>query len=127
MSPDHASTQHRLYSVRLLLARNPGFPDGSNARGYELHVPLSADGHLDEAGYRARKAECTVRRFWENEPDQEGRLVHGRHGWRFDYGPGEEDDEPVHRLEAHVFRPGEYVSVREADGETLTFRIVSVR
>ena len=37
----------RLYTVRMLLARNPGFPEGSNERGYELRVPLTADGHLD--------------------------------------------------------------------------------
>lgn len=121
------SEEYRLSSVRLLLARNPGFPEGSSTRGYDLRVPLTSDGRLDEAGYRARRRECTVRRFWESEPEQEGRLVHGRGGWRFDYGPGEEDDEPVHKLEAHAFRPGEYVTVREAGGETLTFRIVSVR
>jgi hypothetical protein len=117
----------RLASVLMLLARNPGFPEGSDARGYELRVPLGADAHLDAEAFRARREDCTVRRFWQDQPDQHGHLVHGRHGWRFDYGPGTDDDEPIHRLDAHAIRPGEYVSVREADGETLTFRIVSVR
>jgi hypothetical protein len=117
----------RLSTVLLLLARNPGFPDGSASRGYEVHMPLAPDGSIDPEGYRARADACTVRRFWEGEPDQHGHLVHGRRGWRFDYAPGQDDDEPLHRLEAHVVRPGEYVTVREADGQMLTFRIVSVR
>lgn len=117
----------RLYTVRMELARNPGFPEGSSARGYELHVPLTADGHLDVEGWRARKADCTVRRFWPDEPDQNGQLIHGRHGWAFSYEPGEDDDEPLFKLDGHVFRAGEYVTVRETDGDNLTFRIVFVR
>jgi hypothetical protein len=34
---------------------------------------------------------------------------------------------PNHRLDAHAIRPGEYVTVREADGDAWTYRIVSVR
>ncbi len=117
----------RLYTVRMLLARNPGFPEGSSERGYELHVPLTADGHLDAETWRARKAECSVTRFWHEEPDRKGELIHGRHGWAFSYEPGEADDEPLFKLDGHVFRPGEYVTVRETGGDALTFRIVSVR
>jgi len=117
----------RLYTVRMELARNPGFPDGSSARGYELHVPLTEDGHLDVEGWRARRKDCSVRRFWQDEPDQHGELVHGRHGWAFSYAPGEDDDEPVFKLGTHLFQVGEYVTVRETDGESLTFRVVSVR
>ena len=44
------------------------------------------------------------------------------------YEPGPyADDEPLFKLDGHVFRPGEYVTVRETDGESLVFRIVSVR
>lgn len=116
----------RLYTVRMLLARNPGFPEGSNERGYELQVPLTPEGHLDVETWRQRRRDCTVRRFWKNEPDRLGELIHGRHGWAFSYEPGEADDEPLHRLEGHLFRPGEYVTVRETNGESLVFRIVSV-
>jgi hypothetical protein len=118
---------YRLSVVTLLLARNPGFPEGSASRGYELNVPLAPDGSIDADGCRARADDCTVRRFWEHEPDQHGHLVHGRGGWRFDYGPGQDDDAPLHRLKAHLIRPGEYVTVREAGGEVFTYRIVSVR
>ena len=37
------------------LARNPGteFAGGDDHRGYALSAPLTADGHLDEAAFRA--------------------------------------------------------------------------
>jgi hypothetical protein len=44
-----------------------------------------------------------------------------------DYEPGRsDDDEPGYRLGSHLFRPGEYVSIRDEDGDMLTFRIVDV-
>jgi hypothetical protein len=44
-----------------------------------------------------------------------------------DYNPrGTEDDEPGYRFDKHRFAPGEYVSLKEHDGEMRTFRIVSV-
>lgn len=113
--------------VLMLLANNAGFPEGSTTRGYEITVPLGPDGRLDEAAWRADPAGFTVRRFWEGEAERQGTLVLGRGGWRIDYGPIEEDDEPTHSFEAHVLRPGEYVTVREADGIVFTFRVVAVR
>jgi hypothetical protein len=45
----------------------------------------------------------------------------------FDYeGVAEEDDEAGYRFGAHAFRPGEYVSIRDEDGEMHTFQVVSV-
>ena len=38
--------------VVLRLARNPGFPDGDTERGYVVHAPLTADGHLDLDAWR---------------------------------------------------------------------------
>jgi hypothetical protein len=37
-----------------------------------------------------------------------------------------QDDESGWKFDAHVFKPGEYVSVTEQDGETRTFRVVKV-
>ena len=54
-------------------------------------------------------------------------MHHGRHGWAFSYGPGEEDDEPLYRLDSHVLRVGEYVTIREYDGPVYTFRVARVR
>ena len=118
-----------LKRIRLELARNPGFPEGSARHGYELVAPLTDSGHLDTEAWRSPelRRRCMVRRFWGGEEDQHGSLRFTRHrAWAFSYAPGEEDDEPLHHLESHAIREGEYVTVREADGRTLTFRIVSV-
>ena len=54
-----------------------------------------------------------------------GGTEHGR--WVFDYDEtAEEDDEAGYRFGAHAFRPGEYVSIRDEDGDMHTFRVVSV-
>ncbi|NWG45585.1 MAG: hypothetical protein HXY25_03445 [Alphaproteobacteria bacterium] len=116
------------FVVRLELARTKAFIEGSPERGYEFTAPLTSDGHLDEAAWRAAPQIATVRRFWAGEPDEHGRLVHTRgRKWAFSYVPGEDDDEPFFHLETHSLKAGEYVSIREHDGETLPFRIVSVR
>jgi hypothetical protein len=116
------------YTVRLELARTRDFPNGSGAHGYLLRAPLDQDGGLDEAQWRDHKTAANVKRFWENEDDEHGKLVHTRHRtWAFSYGPGEEDDEPFYHLETHKLKVGEYVSIKEHDGETLPFRVADVR
>ncbi len=42
-----------LRTIRLELARNPGWPHGNSDRGYEFKAPLSDDGHIDVEGWRA--------------------------------------------------------------------------
>jgi hypothetical protein len=112
----------------LELARNREFPEGSPQRGYELRAPLTADGHLDVDAWRAQRKQCTVRRFWPGEDDRVGELEHTRHRtWVFSYEPGEEDDEPIFRLEGHTFRVGDYVTITEQDGSVLTFKVAEVR
>ena len=47
--------------------------------------------------------------------------------WIFDYNPSRaDDDESGYRFGAHAFRPGEYVSIRNEDGETHTYQVISV-
>ena len=116
-----------LRTVRLELARNPGFPDGSAQIGYEIRVPLDADGHIDAAQWRSHRDACRVRHFREGEPDQSGALIHGRRGWAISYAPGEADDERIFRLDRHVFRVGEYVTITEPDGAILTYKVAAVR
>lgn len=116
-----------LKTIRLELARTKEFPDGNRDRGYEFKAPVGADGHLDTAAWPGVRKQCTVRRFWPGEDDRLGELHHTRHrSWAFSYEPGDEDDENFHRLDAHVFKVGEYVSIREPDGEVLTFRIAAI-
>lgn len=114
--------------IRLEMARSPEFPEGSRNRGYEFTAPLDASGHIDAEEWRKHRSKCTVRRFWEGEDDENGYLIHTRrHAWAFSYAPGEEDDEPIFRFDAHVFKEGEYVSITEHDGVTRTFKVVSAR
>lgn len=117
-----------LNRIRLELARCPEFPNGSAQRGFEFVAPLTGDGHLDTEEWRKHKDACRVHRFWVAEPDQIGRLVHGRGGWSFHYdGEDFDEDEPVYKLDRHTVREGEYLSIMEADEELRTFRVVRVQ
>jgi hypothetical protein len=45
----------------------------------------------------------------------------------FDYDEtADYDDEAGYRFASHAFRPGEYVSIRDEDGDLHTFRVISV-
>jgi hypothetical protein len=123
---------HVLKRIRLNLARSKEFPSGSARHGYEFVAPLDAKGHIDPELWRKLRDHCRVRRFWADEADEIGKLVHRPGGkeharWVFDYGEaGNEDDEAGYRFGAHAFIPGEYVSIRDEDGEMHTFQVVSV-
>ncbi len=115
-------------AIRLELARSADHPNGDAGHGYDIVAPLTPDDVFDEDAWRADKGKSRVRRFSAGEDDEIGTLIHTRHRtWAFSYEPGEDDDEPVFKLETHAFRPGEYVSITEHDGETRTFRVRSVR
>ena len=82
--------------------------------------------------WKARRGECFVHRFWGNEPPQRGLLAHrpgGRGGstWAFEYGTAAQGEEEAgYRFGDHAFNVGEYVSIREEDGELITFKVVDV-
>lgn len=117
-----------LKRIRMVLARDPDFPNGSTEHGYEFAAPLDDDGHLDAAEWRKTRERCRVKRFWAGQPNEVGLLVHKRGGgWAFDYNPkSASDDEPGFKFDKHRFAPGEYVSVTEHDGVQRTFRVVGV-
>lgn len=116
-----------LKKIRLELARTKEDPEGNPKCGYEFIAPLDANGHFDEDAWRQQRTACTVRRFWQNAEDEHGMLVHTRgRKWVFSYAPGEDDDEPVFKLDRHMFKAGEYVSVTEHDGVIRPFRIAAV-
>lgn len=124
---------HALKRIRLNLARSKEFPQGSARHGYEFVAPLDDSGHIDPKLWQQHREHCRVRRFWGNEPEEIGRLVHKPGGpehsrWVFDYDDtAEEDDEAGYRFAAHPFVPGEYVSIRDEDGEMHTFQVVTVQ
>ena len=110
--------------VRLELARTPEYPAGSASRAYMLRLPLTDDGLIDEAAIAASPGMASVRRFWPNEPDQQGYVIRQGRGWAFSYALGEGDDESLYHLESHPLRSGEYVTLTEPDGTRLPFRVV---
>lgn len=117
-----------LRRIRLELARTKEFPEGKPTCGYEFVAPLTADGHFDAEAWKQNREACTVHRFWEDEDDENGKLIHvrGNH-WVFSYAPGEDDDEPIFKFDRHVLKEGEYISITEHDGVTRPFRVVSIR
>ena len=127
------SLPHALKRIRLELARSKEFPSGSARHGYEFVAPLDENGHIDPQLWQQYRDNCRVRRFWADEPEEIGRVVHKPGGaeharWVFDYDPAAtDDDESGYRFGSHAFTPGEYVSIRDEDGELHTFQVASVR
>lgn len=126
-----AKLPHELKRIRLNLARSKEFPAGSARHGYEFVAPLDASGHIDANLWRAHREHCGVRRFWGDE-EEIGKLVHKPGGkehsrWIFDYDDAADyDDEAGYRFASHAFVSGEYVSIRDDEGELHTFQVVSV-
>ena len=116
-----------LYRVRMVLARNDEFPEGSNAHGYDLVVPLDEAGKLDPFSWRNHTKDCIVHRFWANADDRRGILRHSGKNWFIDYDTKTEgDEEPFFKLERHEVKIGEYLTVTEPDGDSHTFRVVTL-
>lgn len=116
--------------IRLELARDHDFPEGSRERGYEFAAPLTESGLIDADEWKKNKTACRVWRFWKNEDGEVGHLVRKPNGhWAFHYDVhGDADnDETGYRFSSHKFVPGQYISIREHDDHMRTFRVVSVR
>ncbi|HVZ98697.1 MAG TPA: hypothetical protein VG841_00115 [Caulobacterales bacterium] len=115
---------HGLTRVILRLGRNPGYPEGDDHYGYTIHAPLDGDGQLDPELWREKREHCTVRRFHPDEPAADGWLRRRGENWYFWYDEDDEGpEEPLFRLGAHRLVVGEYVTVRESDGDVMTFRV----
>jgi len=117
-----------LKKIRLNLARTKEHPNGSSQHGYEFTAPLDDTGHIDATAWKKVREHCRVRRFWGGEEEDIGHLVHKPGGsWAFRYDiEGDEDDEAGYKFGEHPFRPGEYVSIRDEDGDLYTFQVVTV-
>jgi hypothetical protein len=116
-----------LMRIRLELGRTSEAPSGDSHHGYELIMPLNAQGHVEVADWEQQKAHCGVRSFRPGHPDRHGMLKRSGRGWYFDYDPRQtKDDEPFFRLERHVISPDLYVTITEEDGRQRPFRIVAV-
>lgn len=118
-----------LKKIRLNLARTKEFPQGSAHHGYEFTAPLDETGHIDAAIWKKERDHCRVRRFWGDEEEEIGHLIHRPGGsWAFHYDiDGDDDDEAGYRFGTHAFNPGEYVSIKDEDGDLHTFQVVTVQ
>lgn len=116
-----------LRKVRLELARDKDYPNGSHAHGYEFVAPLDETGHLDPEEWKEKRKACKARRFWGNEEEELGHLVRKPGGfWAFHYDTPADEDGSGYRFGRHAFIIGEYVSIREQDDRIRTFRVASV-
>lgn len=118
-----------LRKIRLNLARTREYPNGSAHHGYEFTAPLDQAGHIDAGMWKKEREHCRVRRFWGDEQEELGHLVHRPGGsWAFHYDiEGDDDDEAGYRFGGHAFNPGEYVSIKDEDGDMHTFQVVTVQ
>ena len=114
-----------IFQTIVRLARNPGFPDGDNNQGYAMIVPLDASDHLDPVEWRQHRDACKVVRFKPGEEaDADGLLTHKGGSWFFHYDePGEGDDESVYRLGDHRLAIGDYLTIHEQNGQSLTYKV----
>ena len=114
--------------IRLLLAREKGHPGGDDDHGYDILAPLDDSGRIDAEIFKSHHDKCRVRRFRPDEDDAIGKLVHGPGGrWSFDYNSNDgTDNESAFRFGDESFVIGEYISIKEDDGEMHTFVVVQV-
>ncbi|WP_343232329.1 hypothetical protein [Microvirga terricola] len=87
-----------LHHITLHLARSADYPEGSAQHGYEMIAPLDGTGLLDPGEWKAARTRCWVRRFWADETDRLGMLVHRPGGaggatWMIDYDPDRTADD----------------------------------
>ena len=93
-----APTHPGLRKVTLNAARSKEFPQGSIRHGYDFVAPLTEDGHIDLAAWKAHRGECFAHRFWGDEPSRRGLIVHRAGGasgstWAFEWNTGTKDKE----------------------------------
>lgn len=115
-----------LHQIVLRLARNPGFPEGDDKQGYVFVAPLDSKDRLDPNAWRENRKACIVIRFKPGDDrDADGLLTHNGSHWFFHYDEVEEgEDEPVFRLGEHRLALGDYVTIHEGNGQSLTYRVV---
>ena len=111
--------------IRLELARTAEYPQGSPAHAYVLRLPVDDNGMLEKRILRHPDQHPVARRFWPGEADREGVVIPKGRSWVFSYAPGESDDETLFNLEGHPIMVGQYLTITEADGEKLPFKVVS--
>jgi hypothetical protein len=120
----HPRAMSNWKNIRLELARTDRFPAGSVSRGYLIRLPLNDSDLIDTAAFDLHPHRAIVRRFWSSQPDETGLLASANDDWamRSDGLPPR-----ILKLDGRPLRLGQQVSVLEADGSLLPFKVASVR
>ncbi len=124
--------------IRLELASSWQFPRGSAGRSYLIRLPLTDDGAIDTAALESQPTRATVRRYWPNEADMVGYLVHTPMGYAIRYEMNEtrlnggsqsngNSDQRLFQFGAEAIRIGEEMFLTEPDGHQARFRIASLQ
>lgn len=108
--------------LSLVLAQAPGLPHGDLDDRLELQLALTPQGQLDDHAYEAASAPWLATRERPGQPTRQSELIPLDGGWVLQ-SLGR-DEEQLWAFEGSVFRPGELVCLRRADGTALLFRIV---
>ena len=123
----NASLPTSFRQIRMVLAREPGHPQGDDEVAYIFVAPVDADGRIDSKLWRVHREACRVARLRPNEQDQHGHLVcHPGGAWGFNYdGEANLPHESGYNFSVERFVVGEYVSVNER-GKMHTYRVTTV-
>lgn len=121
--------------IRLELASSWEFPRGSAGRSYLIRLPLTEEGAIDTATLESQPARATVRRYWANEADMIGHLVHTPRGYAIRYeknggtrlNGGAEASGQLFQFGADSITIGEQIFLTEPDGHEMRFRIASLQ
>jgi hypothetical protein len=114
-------------TIVLQLALNPGaaLAPGGRAQGYVITAPLDDAGYFDTDGLTPRR--WPVRRFGDAGDGETGWLAHRGRAWFIDYDDSiPNDDEAIFRLSDHRFVVGEYITITNAVGKPMTYRVAEV-
>jgi hypothetical protein len=120
----HLKPMSNWKNIRLELARTKGFPAGSVSRGYLIRLPLNDDDLVDPNAFDLAPHKATVRRYWSTEPDEAGLILPVDGEWAMRCN-GTADRRL--QLDGRAIRLGQQISVAEANGTALPFRIASIR
>lgn len=111
-------------SIRLELGSTGDYPAGSVSRAYLIRLPLDDHDTVDRTAFLETPAKAIVRRHWPAQPDERGLLVQSGSDWTMFC---DNQERRVLRLDGTPLRLGLHVSVVEADGTILPFKVASVR
>ena len=123
----NASLPAQFRQIRIVLAREPGYPEGDDEVAYIFVAPVDAEGRIDPKLWRAHRDACRVARLRPNQQDEHGHLVYHPGGaWGFHYEGGTNLlDEAGYHFADERFVVGEYVSINE-HGKMHTYRVTTV-